>query len=1051
MSNGPYSWGGAHLASSSQAPYHQQQQQENGTANGAPQTPANMPTLPPEVLAALQGIAPEQLGAIFHAFQSGLIPIPPAPLTPARTAAPAAPATSDPRAHVGPAQPQNTDVEMGQEDGETGDGEVEAADTPQTRGFLRTPPKGPRDPDSRRGSHQYQNHVQQQQSRSVPFQQPPPLLKAPAPNGKAPAMSSTMTNTSPKTSKEAACKTFVLEMHKAGYKYEDIRREVNEETLLQRIYRQLNLPIPSASSTPPTGVPKPVAPKALPAKATKPPASKDRSEYLAKLQAAKAKKTEASKTSGTAMAPAQLAQPIASQPTQPQTVAATQPSTAVSTSAVATPPAVKTGVMTRDKTEEVRRRLEAIKAKRAAEQKAKLSNDAAPSKPSAESVGPSRTVNTSASGLGAGPAEAAASLATQQHVPSSANTATAPFSNGYQAPSSGLASPAIKQGFGLPGLFTSFVPPSISRPTSTQQHQTVPMVPTANYSSNITVSDANNTASSNRNVGNRAATIADDRYIIAVSSDDEDDMDIDDSSEDENETTKQQPSASSATEAPGPSSHPQAATSSPSTPSAYKRKMEEIEAFKQQIAEKEKRRKLLSLSTTPATSTPTNMPALQSSAAASPGDSAAVKLARIQEKEALQRRLRELEALRANHNSDSPITPYAITPSLPSNEVNAEVQTKQCTVPTAPAPTTNETADDIDDEDDEDLYGDSTEVAHHTLAQNSRLPHVDSQATTVASTSHHSPASDAAPVESFGHSGYALDGTATAEQRHAKTTSSNVQPAPVSVGLVHEVDDDDDDDLDNIYEPPAHTDQHLTQPQQPASAQNGHNSDEAMDTSEESSEDGDDDGDDELDDGYNTGVSGLDGAELPTQLASSDRGVSAAPSESGLDDLDLAPELQVASDERPLTRLQKDEDATARYCPYESPLRRFKDYRYHPEFTNTVSGGFKSLSFNHKIDAEKLVCPFEIERGQCDVASCGYQHFQEMVLHDNDLLRLMGTERTPARNAEEDKRWKEGLSLLIRELRTTNIGRDAGLIAQRIAEYRRSFVNDPTRVVLLDD
>lgn len=70
---------------------------------------------------------------------------------------------------------------------------------------------------------------------------------------------------------------------------------------------------------------------------------------------------------------------------------------------------------------------------------------------------------------------------------------------------------------------------------------------------------------------------------------------------------------------------------------------------------------------------------------------------------------------------------------------------------------------------------------------------------------------------------------------------------------------------------------------------------------------------------------------------------------------------------------------------------------------------------------------------------------------DNDLLRLMGTERTPARNPEEDARWKEGLQNLVRELRTTNFGRDAGLIAQRIAEYRRSFVNDPTRVVLLDD
>lgn len=71
---------------------------------------------------------------------------------------------------------------------------------------------------------------------------------------------------------------------------------------------------------------------------------------------------------------------------------------------------------------------------------------------------------------------------------------------------------------------------------------------------------------------------------------------------------------------------------------------------------------------------------------------------------------------------------------------------------------------------------------------------------------------------------------------------------------------------------------------------------------------------------------------------------------------------------------------------------------------------------------------------------------------DNELLRLIGTVKTPARDPEQKQRWNQGLSNLIRELRTNPaVGRDAGLIAQRIAEYRRTFVEDPTRIVLFDD
>ncbi|CAK1364328.1 hypothetical protein CB0940_08028 [Cercospora beticola] len=1087
MSNGSFSWGGAHAAS--QTSYNQQQQQNrsmtspNGTANGAPapghapppSTAAGMPALPPEVLAALQGIAPEQLGAIFHALQSGLIPMPPAPVTPipATVSAPIDPRAQPSNTRASGA-PSNRNIEMGEEDGEIEDGELDGADTPQARGFLRTPPKGPRDPESGRGSHQYQHQTQQQQQqlRPVAVQQPSlvPIPRAQALNGKAPATSSTSTNVSPRPSKEAASKIFVLEMHKAGYKYDDIRREVNEEQLLRRIYNQLDLPIPSGSNTP-TGTTKPAAPKAPPAKVVKPAAPKDRSEYLAKLQAAKAKKTEANKLSVT---PTASTQPTVPQATEAQRVATNQPSASISTSAAATPPAPKSGVMTKDKTEEVRRRLEAIKAKRAAEQTAKLANDAAANKLASGNGMPFSSGAPPAGGLGAGLVEAAASLATEQPMPPAANAARAPDSNGHQAPASGLVSPPSKQSFGLPGLFTSFAPQSVSQPSSATGaaagYQAVPTIKDVTSPPAIGIVNGNNAAGSNQTFGDRGGASIDDRCIIALSSDDEDDMDIDDSSDDEQQT-QPNPSAPSAQDAPRLPSHSQAATSSPSTPSAYKRKLEEIEAFKQQIAEKEKRRKLQSLSGTPTTSTPNGAsPTLaigeqndqassKAATAVSPADPAAIRLARAQEKEVLQRRLRELEALRAGHNSGSPMTAHAITPSMPTSEANTEAQSKANVTTTKPVSlATNETADEIDDDDDEDLYGDSTEASQHQPAQDTRLPpRVDSQATTLSSSSLHSRVDGVVPEDAadYPHAmASTTDDAAARGEYDNSTTSFNPQAALADGGAVDDA-DEDEDDLDNIYEPPAHMNENVVQMQPPAqdsSAPDDVDSDEAMDTSEESSDDSDDD-----DDEVYAGKSGHSGAEPSAQVSSSEQEMSAASSESGLgsndplDDLDLAPELQAVSDDSSLATTRNDQVQASRYTPYESPLRRFKDYRYHPEYTNTVSGGFKSLTFNHKIDPDALVCPFEIERGQCDVPNCGYQHFHEMALHDNDLLRLMGTERTPARNPEEDKRWKEGLSNLIRELRTTNIGRDAGLIAQRIAEYRRSFVNDPTRVVLLDD
>lgn len=72
------------------------------------------------------------------------------------------------------------------------------------------------------------------------------------------------------------------------------------------------------------------------------------------------------------------------------------------------------------------------------------------------------------------------------------------------------------------------------------------------------------------------------------------------------------------------------------------------------------------------------------------------------------------------------------------------------------------------------------------------------------------------------------------------------------------------------------------------------------------------------------------------------------------------------------------------------------------------------------------------------------------LIPDNDLLREIGTQKIPAKGPEEEKKWRDGLTAVVHELRSTNRGKDVAVIAQRIAEYRREFIGDPTKTLLLD-
>ena len=94
---------------------------------------------------------------------------------------------------------------------------------------------------------------------------------------------------------------------------------------------------------------------------------------------------------------------------------------------------------------------------------------------------------------------------------------------------------------------------------------------------------------------------------------------------------------------------------------------------------------------------------------------------------------------------------------------------------------------------------------------------------------------------------------------------------------------------------------------------------------------------------------------------------------------DLAPELQTRSapDETSRDTLTATEGY---FRPYESSLKHFKSYRYHPQFAENVEGGFRSLTYSHKIDPEKMLCPFEVGNGICNDRGCKFQHYKDMRL-----------------------------------------------------------------------
>ncbi|KAJ4356673.1 uncharacterized protein N0V89_004709 [Didymosphaeria variabile] len=175
---------------------------------------------------------------------------------------------------------------------------------------------------------------------------------------------------------------------------------------------------------------------------------------------------------------------------------------------------------------------------------------------------------------------------------------------------------------------------------------------------------------------------------------------------------------------------------------------------------------------------------------------------------------------------------------------------------------------------------------------------------------------------------------------------------------------------------------------------------------------------------------------------------------------DLAPELQpdasavalVSQDPTGPSTTQEShaeevETNPRSFVPYESPLRLFKSYRYHPTFAQDISSGFLSMTFSHQIDPEKPLCETEALGFECVDAGCPKQHFRDMNISGEKLLVQLGT-ANPGKTPEERQRWNDGLRGVLKDLRQKNT-KDPNGIAIEIANYRRQFLQDDTRVVNL--
>ncbi|UKZ55417.1 hypothetical protein TrVGV298_009240 [Trichoderma virens] len=133
------------------------------------------------------------------------------------------------------------------------------------------------------------------------------------------------------------------------------------------------------------------------------------------------------------------------------------------------------------------------------------------------------------------------------------------------------------------------------------------------------------------------------------------------------------------------------------------------------------------------------------------------------------------------------------------------------------------------------------------------------------------------------------------------------------------------------------------------------------------------------------------------------------------------------------------------FVPYESPLRYFHAYRFHPEYSQSVAGGLRSLTYSNKIDVKQEMCPDELVNNSCPRGKeCEFQHFESMQAPDDQILLQLGAHG----DFEEQKKHEyiSGLRHLLTDFRNRKV-KDFQTISQGIIDYRAQFLGDKSKIL----
>ncbi|KAK7984055.1 Protein kinase gsk3 [Apiospora arundinis] len=136
---------------------------------------------------------------------------------------------------------------------------------------------------------------------------------------------------------------------------------------------------------------------------------------------------------------------------------------------------------------------------------------------------------------------------------------------------------------------------------------------------------------------------------------------------------------------------------------------------------------------------------------------------------------------------------------------------------------------------------------------------------------------------------------------------------------------------------------------------------------------------------------------------------------------------------------------------YQSPLRFFRAYRFHPKYMDEVPGGLRSMTYSSRVDCNTPLCPSSDEKKSCpNGPSCQYQHFSDMVASDSDIIASLGS--VDSYNGEQKGRFIDGLRKVLSDLKSDSSRvKNFDSITSAILQYRREFFGgDDTKVLPLE-